>query len=115
VAGNEIVSRQAQHISIPKRFTLPMREIWNLQVRLEQRQGKRPLRLLGHPRFRAGYDFLLLRCASGEAPEELGQWWTEFQKLNPDEQAQAAAPAKTGKKRRRRSRKPRGAVAEGQP
>ncbi len=115
VAGNEIVSRQAQHISIPKRFTLPMREIWNLQVRLEQRQGKRPLRLLGHPRFRAGYDFLLLRCASGEAPEELGQWWTEFQKLNPDEQAQAAAPEKTGKKRRRRSRKPRGAVAEGQP
>ena len=115
VAGNEIVSRQAQHLSIPKRFTLPMREIWNLQVRLEQRQGKRPLRLLGHPRFRAAYDFLLLRCAAGEAAEELGRWWTEFQALNPDEQARAAAPAAPAKKRRRRrSRKPRGATGDGQ-
>jgi poly(A) polymerase len=114
VAGNEIVSQQAQAISIPKRFTLPMREIWTLQARLEQRQGKRPLRLLGHPRFRAAYDFLLLRCASGEAPAELGEWWTEFQTLNPDEQVQAAGPAKTAKKRRRRPRKPRGATGEGQ-
>ena len=108
IAGGQIVSEQAQHISIPKRFSLPMREIWSLQPRLEQRQGKRPLRLLGHPRFRAAYDFLLLRCAAGEAPEELGQWWTEFQVMNADEQAKVTGPERSGKKRRRRrSRKPR--------
>ena len=114
-AGNEIVSQQARHISIPKRFTLPMREIWNLQLRLEQRQGKRPQRLLSHPRFRAAYDFLLLRCASGEAAEELGQWWTEFQALNPDEQAKAATPTDPARKRRRRrNRKPRGNTGDAQ-
>ena len=80
----------------------------------EQRQGKRPLRLLGHPRFRAGYDFLLLRCASGEAPEELGQWWTEFQALNPDEQNKTLGPERSGKKRRRR-RPRRRPAGESQP
>lgn len=109
VAANEIVSWQAQHIAIPKRFSFPMREIWMLQPRLEHRRGKRPLRLLGHPRFRAAYDFLLLRCAAGEAPEELGAWWTEYQAANAAEAGQASpAPAeRKGRRRRPRRRRPR--------
>ncbi len=104
-ASSEIVMEQSKSISIPRRFSMPMRDIWMLQPRLEQTQGKRPLRLLSHPKFRAAYDFLLLRCASGEAPQSLGDWWTKFQEMNPDEQANASVPGKRSRKRRPRTRK----------
>ncbi len=56
-----------------------------MQPRFTQRSGLRPFRLLAHPRFRAGYDFLLLRCASGEVETELGTWWTHFQEVSYEE------------------------------
>ena len=55
-----------------------MRDIWLLQPRLERRTGKSPYRLLENERFRAAYDFMLIRCEAGELDEELGQWWTDF-------------------------------------
>lgn len=114
-ASSLTVSRQAKCTSIPKRFSVPMREIWAMQSRLEQRSGKRPLRLLEHPRFRASYDFLLLRAESGEAPVELAQWWTRFQDTDSDQQhamLQEAPVTKTSKRRRRpRKRRPNGAGA----
>jgi poly(A) polymerase len=55
-----------------------MRDIWAMQPRFERRVGKAPYKLLEHLRFRAGYDFLLLRCASGEIDAEIGEWWTAF-------------------------------------
>ncbi len=114
-ASSLTVSRQAKCTSIPKRFSVPMREIWAMQSRLEQRSGKRPLRLLEHPRFRASYDFLLLRAESGEAPAELAQWWTRFQDTDSDQQhamLQEAPVTKTSKRRRRpRKRRPNGAGA----
>jgi poly(A) polymerase len=55
-----------------------MRDIWSMQPRFERRTGKAPHKLLEHLRFRAGYDFLLLRCASGEIDAEIGDWWTAF-------------------------------------
>ncbi|WP_172838898.1 polynucleotide adenylyltransferase PcnB [Solemya velesiana gill symbiont] len=110
-AGSEIVFRQAQRISLPKRFSIPMREIWNLQHRFEFRTGKRPHRLLAHPRFRAAYDFLLLRAESGEADQELADWWTRFQELEGDERNKMAkSPKGEGdgrRRRRRRRRKPK--------
>ncbi|MEK8090343.1 polynucleotide adenylyltransferase PcnB [Thermithiobacillus plumbiphilus] len=78
-AASQVVQEQTRHIAIPKRFSVPMREIWDLQSRFQQRRGRRPFSLLAHPRFRAAYDFLLLRVAAGEVAEELGAWWTEFQ------------------------------------
>ncbi|MES9856788.1 MAG: polynucleotide adenylyltransferase PcnB [Sedimenticola sp.] len=114
-AGNEVVSEQIHDITIPKRFSLPMRDIWNLQHRFEQRSGKRPHRLLTHPRFRAAYDFLLLRAESGETSMELADWWTEFQKVNVVER-NGMDPSKldgSGSPRRRRRRKPRKAPADG--
>ncbi|MEJ2644995.1 MAG: polynucleotide adenylyltransferase PcnB [Gammaproteobacteria bacterium] len=109
-AGRQIVSDQCRHVSLPKRFSLPMREIWALQPRFEQRTGKRPQRLLGNPRFRAAYDFLLLRGESGEVPEELCQWWTEFQTLEPEERDRRTEGGAPRKRRRRRS--PRRASGE---
>ncbi len=109
-AGNVIVARQVQRTALPKRFSLPMREIWNLQLRLTQITGKRPFVTLTHPRFRAAYDFMLLRAEAGEEIQELCDWWTRFQIAEGDEQqgmvnvALTGAAASTGKKRARRSR-----------
>ncbi|HHC71642.1 MAG TPA: polynucleotide adenylyltransferase PcnB [Thiotrichales bacterium] len=103
IAANLVISKQSRSTAIPRRFSLPMREIWEMQSRFEYRVGKRPLRLLTHPRFRAAYDFLLLRAQCGEESEELAAWWTEFQEKGEDEQRAAIRPA--GKKRRRRRRR----------
>lgn len=84
-AAEIVLANQAIHVALPRRFSLPMREIWYLQPRFAYRRGKRPLRLLQHPRFRAAYDFLLLRAQSGEELEELCQWWTEIQEMGEKE------------------------------
>ncbi len=84
-AAHELISEQCQRIAIPKRFTLPIREIWDMQERLPRRQGKRADLLLENPRFRAGYDFLLLRESAGEETEGLGQWWTDYQEVSDSE------------------------------
>jgi poly(A) polymerase len=81
-AAYELISEQCQRIAIPKRFTLPIREIWDMQERLPRRSGKRADVLLDNPRFRAGYDFLLLRESAGEQTDGLGEWWTDYQDAN---------------------------------
>ena len=106
IAGNRIAAEQARITSLPKRFSFPMREIWMLQPRLERRRGKAPYRMLEHPRFRAAYDFLLLRSECGEADEELASWWTEFQTQNASDRDAMTASAPKKKRRRRRRKKP---------
>ncbi|ABE48870.1 polynucleotide adenylyltransferase PcnB [Methylobacillus flagellatus] len=113
MAMDEVCDIQAEKMAIHKRYSVTMREIWSLQPRFEQRAGRRPYSLLENPRYRAGYDFLLLRCESGELPNEIGQWWTDF--ANADgEQRQAMLLPDTAprKRRRRRSRKPSSSAAE---
>lgn len=103
LASGDLCARQQPLVAIPKRFGLPMREIWALQPRLEQRQGKRPHRLLTHPRFRAAYDFLLLRAEAGEVETELAAWWTRFQEVNgPGRVEMSDGAGKTRRRRRRR-------------
>jgi len=108
IAGNQIAAEQVQVTSLPKRFSFPMREIWMLQSRFDRRRGKAPYRLLEHPRFRAAYDFMLLRSEVGEVPEETAEWWTDFQVLNAGEREKMieASPAKKKRRRRPRKRKP---------
>ncbi|KAA8691237.1 Poly polymerase I [Pseudomonas caricapapayae] len=84
-AAHELIIEQCQRIAIPKRFTLPIREIWDMQERLPRRSGKRADMLLDNSRFRAGYDFLLLRETAGEQTDGLGQWWTDYQDCNDNE------------------------------
>ena len=87
IAGQSVLEKQLSQILIPKRFGIPMREIWTMQARLASRKGKRPLKLLPVPRFRASYDFLLLREQSGETQlKELCDWWTEIQKVSEEDQ-----------------------------
>jgi poly(A) polymerase len=105
-AMDEVLGKQRAQLAIPHRVDAVMKEIWLMQLRLEQRTGQRPFRLLEQPRFRAGYDFLLLRCASGEVDQELGLWWDEFQNANLERRAEMLQPEALGDKKRRR-RKPR--------
>ncbi len=105
-----VVSQQLARTSIPKRFLIPMREIWDLQSRLPSRQGMRALRLLDHPRFRAAYDFLLMREDAGENMNGLGNWWTAFQGAGDDERELMVnnlnKQNSSKRPRRRRPRKP---------
>ncbi|MCG7900358.1 MAG: polynucleotide adenylyltransferase PcnB [Candidatus Thiodiazotropha lotti] len=104
-AAAEVLSEQAKHVSIPKRFSYPMRDIWQLQARFTQRQGKRPQRLASHPKFRAAYDFLLLRAESGEVDQELADWWTLYQHANGEEKVSMTEQGRRGRGRRRRKRR----------
>ncbi len=108
LAGDAVVARQVKRVAVPKRFSLQSREIWEWQERLTQNSGGRAFRLFEQKRFRAAYDFLLLRAQSGEPVQELADWWTKFQNAN-EQQRQAMVRANSkgggGKKRRRRPRK----------
>ncbi len=108
-----VLRAQQSRVSIPRRFAVPMRELLMLQPRFSRRSGVKSLSLLQHPRFRAAYDFLLLRAQVGVADPELAAWWTEIQTLPQEEriarvQARphdpAEGPAPTGRRRRRRRR-----------
>ena len=106
ISGQEVLEKQLKQILIPKRFGIPMREIWTMQARLASRKGKRPLKLLPVPRFRASYDFLLLREQSGETHlKELCDWWTKIQTANEDEQLAMCRTASKGMGKKKRSSK----------
>jgi poly(A) polymerase len=118
-ASDRVTLRQVERIALPRRFSLPMHEIWQLQTRFGQRTRKRVFRMLSHPRFRAAFDFLELRAVGApELAEEL-EFWREAQVLSPEMLAQiipahstadgapsAAAPSK----RKRRRGKPKSAA-----
>jgi len=112
-ACDQVTMRQQARVAVPKRFTLPLRELVAMQPRFEIREGRRALRLLNHPRFRAAYDFLVLRAAAGEIDSGLAQWWTDIQSASADEriarvegQEPGAPAAAAGPRRRRRRRRP---------
>ncbi|HRI93264.1 MAG: polynucleotide adenylyltransferase PcnB [Candidatus Accumulibacter sp.] len=107
VAMDEVLHVQAEKLAITRRIAGDIKDIWGLQPRFEQRSGKRPYGVLQQPRFKAGYDFLLLRAESGEIDPAIGDWWSEF--LHAGDEARAemllpAAPASVKKRRRRRRR-----------
>jgi len=112
-AWDTVAARAQRRVALPKRFSLSAREVISLQPRFDTRGGRRSLRLLDHPRFRAAYDFMLLRAAAGEIEESAADWWTEIQVMSPE--ARAAQVDGSGqssgessdvpvRKRRRRSR-----------
>ncbi|AMO58576.1 polynucleotide adenylyltransferase PcnB [Endozoicomonas montiporae] len=106
-----VLDNQCAHTAIPKRFTMTIRDIWDMQYRLERRQPKQIDGLLAHPKFRAAYDFLVLREESGEQLDNAGQWWTDIQDGNEQGRNEMIRslrnqPGGNGRKRRRR-RQPR--------
>lgn len=111
-AYHEIMSEQQRSIAIPKRFQAVMKDIWILQDKLNRREGKKAFKTLEHVKFRAAYDFLLLRAGvegnnNQTELELLAQWWTDFQNCSYDTQQQMikAIGQKTSARRRPRKRR----------
>ncbi len=86
-AANEVISRQALRISIPRRVSAPAIEIWDMQWRLQDLRPRQVARTFDNRRFRAGYDFLMLRAHAGENVTGLADWWTRFQEVSEEERA----------------------------
>ena len=106
-AMDTVLERQRAALAVPRRLDGMIKEIWALQGRLTQRSGSRPFRLLGHPRFRAGYDFLLIRARGDDAEAELADWWTRFQDAGEEERAGMLLTPGGGEAKRKRRKRPR--------
>jgi poly(A) polymerase len=105
LAMDEVLDAQKEKLAIPRRFDAVMKEIWSMQQRFMQRGGQRPYRLLEHPRFRAAFDFFVLRAASGEVDQDIARWWEDFQ--HADDTEKEAMLVVEDKPKRRRKRGPR--------
>jgi len=104
-AASSMIAEQIRHVSIPRRFTNVMRDIWHLQSRLRYHSGKRAHAVLQHPKFRAAYDFLCLRAQAGEPVSDDCQWWTELQTMNPAQQEKVLSNTNKGGGKGRRAGK----------
>jgi poly(A) polymerase len=100
-----VVAEQTARTSLPKRFSVPMKEILLLQRRFLNRKGVRAARLLEHKRFRAAYDFLVLRSRCGEVDPEIADWWTEAQQGDETKRSEKFEIGKRRKRRRRGRRR----------
>ncbi|WP_434515503.1 polynucleotide adenylyltransferase PcnB [Dechloromonas sp. ARDL1] len=115
-AMDTVLDVQGEKLAITRRIAGDIKDIWALQPRFEQRAGKRPYALLEQPRFRAGYDFLVLRAQAGELDMEIAEWWTRFQNVEGDKRADMLLPEQAGdKKKRRRRKKPANTGASSHP
>ncbi len=95
-AANEILAKQIKITALPRHITTAMREVWNLQPKFDARTGSKPSRLLTHPRFRAGFDFLVLRQSTGAVSQEMIDWWLNFQHADESEQRKMTQPQQRG-------------------
>jgi len=106
--ADDVIARQSLRTAIPRRFSAVTRHIWIMQARFSKTRGKRWKRLLHDERFRAGYDFLLLRCAEDPSLEPQCDFWTEAQKdvdlgAQREPSAQRSGPRRRGRRRPRRT------------
>ncbi|MGZ5030565.1 MAG: polynucleotide adenylyltransferase PcnB [Methylobacter sp.] len=102
-AANEVIARQIRSTAMPRHISTAMREVWSMQPKFNARIGSKPSRLIGHPRFRAGYDFLVLRAETGGADPELAEWWTKYQSASENEQRKMTQPPRSKKSGPKRS------------
>ncbi len=78
-AAQDVIQEQLGRITIPRRVSIPMREIWDMHRRLQNIRPRNVERMMAHKRFRAAYDFCLLRASAGEISPDAGDWWTRYQ------------------------------------
>ncbi len=120
LAADDVLNTQTDALALQRKIGSDMRDIWAMQPRFEKRVGKAPFKLIENSRLRAGFDFLLLRCASGEIDAEIGEWWTAFIEgdeeermrlisIKPKAKSGDAEPAKKRRPRRSNRRRPKAA------
>ena len=110
LASYELAGQQQRRVAIPRRYTVPMREMIALQPRFTATRGKRAMNLLDHRRFRAAYDFMMLLAEVGQFDPELARFWTDVQQQSPEDRAgtfQVHRKPRAGRRSRRRRRRPR--------
>ena len=105
-ASSMVLSQQVKLISIPKRFSMVVRDIWQLQHRFKFRHGRRARTLLVHRKFRAAYDFMCLRGQAGEDTGDSCDWWTRIQTLDSGELEKMITPAKAKPHKKNTKKKP---------
>lgn len=112
-AALEILEGQAGQFAIQRRIQSDIYDLWMLQGRMERRTGKAAYGVLRHPRYRAAWDFLLLRSLVDQGDKELVDWWEHFATAEEDEQRAMLADAQ----REYRNRPPRedGALSSTEP
>lgn len=109
LAGDAVIGVQVQRTAIPRRFSAVTRQIWEMQPRFKKTRGRNALRILHQPRFRAGYDFLLLRAEEDPELTPLGEFWTQAQKDTPprptaEQPTRRRRPRRRGRKKKAASR-----------
>ncbi len=104
-AMDEVLDIQGGKLAITRRIAADIKDIWILQPRLENRAGRRPLRIIEQPRFKAAYDFLLLRAESDEQERALADWWRVFLEADTETRLALLTPEKKPARRRRRRSK----------
>lgn len=103
-AMSAVIKEQVAVTSIPRRFSMVMRDIWHLQHRFTYRHGRRARSLLSHPKFRAAYDFMCIRNKVGELQDDSCEWWTRIQTMSSDQQDKVLNPAKKAPRKRQRKK-----------
>ncbi len=115
-AASDVIDRQVRRLAIPRGVVLQARDVWLLQPRFERLVGSKPFRLIGHPRFRAAYDFLQLRAETGDAEPELAAWWQRFVQVDDAERKTmtrgTGTGTGTGKKSKNRKRRNKSRAAK---
>lgn len=104
-AMDDVLAKQQKNLAIPRRFSATIQEIWIMQPRFESCTGRGPFRLISHPRFRAAYDFMLLRSESGETSADIASWWKDFLSANQEQRDKMIQIPPSPKKRKRRNRR----------
>lgn len=110
-ACDVVLKTQCEKLVIQRRYMADIQMIWMLQYRFERRFGKMPFAQVNHPKYRAAYDFMLLRSQNGEVPVEVVEWWKNFYEADEAgrhemiEQAEKEARGEGSKKRSRRPKK----------
>ena len=105
-----VLTDAQSRLTIPRRLTAVMFDIWDMQRHLEKRRKNMVTRLLEHRRFRAAYDFYLLRVASGSADQAIADWWTDIQKVSVSSRLQMINDLAGGRGSRRRRKRRRRSV-----
>ncbi|KFA27258.1 polynucleotide adenylyltransferase PcnB [Xanthomonas vasicola] len=119
-AADRVTLHQLERVALPRRFSLPMQEIWLMQTRFSSRQRKRVFRTLSHPRFRAAFDFLVLRQFASPDHAADVEFWREAQKssgqelVDAIESAQVDLEGEEGAPRKRRRRRRRTGAPAGE-
>ncbi|MFK7865236.1 MAG: polynucleotide adenylyltransferase PcnB [Pseudohongiellaceae bacterium] len=108
-AANDVILDQIAYTAVPKRFTIAAKEIWELQLRLTRRNRRSIHGAFAHPKFRAAYDFLLLREESGENLNNMGKWWTDFQVADEEQRNEMIVNASQASQKNRRKPKKKSA------